>query len=187
MLLFVRAQRAVRRLKSGFNGVQRSMFELMRRLQYLADRAEAEYIISVKAMKAARKRISMFERENLHMCLETGCERPVAGKRIFIHCEAHFNNTEQRWFKDNLEAVGHAHPDEDEHPIVRAVEDSLIQREVELAKKNVQLKERALCEAYETSNAFWQRRHERSKFLPTGLLKRLKEHEQRLIDVDSDA
>lgn len=158
------------------------MMSILRRIQgllYLADLAAADYIVSVRRLKEAERRINQFERDNTHMCLRPGCDRPVAGKSAFTHCELHLTQIEQGWVKGGDEPAGF--PARKDSPFGKL----FAEINVDSACKAVKRKEEALREAYATSRAFWDTRRERNRLVPDHLSQRLSEYEADLIDVDA--
>ncbi|QNI30527.1 hypothetical protein H7849_15400 [Alloacidobacterium dinghuense] len=154
--------------------------ESLRNLLYLADQASANYIIEVKRLQEAERRITMHERQDTHMCLEAGCGKPVVGKLMFAHCEAHLDSYEKRWFKEDIESSPAPLPE------TKSRFDQIFEElEKEHAGKLVQLREQALAEAYKTVSTFWSARRERRRLLPEALCNRLVAHEALLIDIDA--
>ena len=67
-------------------------------LFHLANRAADEHI-SGKKTKPSEKRIDTHEKQGLPTCMETGCGSPVVGNGAYIHCEAHLDTLEKRWYR----------------------------------------------------------------------------------------
>ena len=153
--------------------------EGLNHFQYLADLAAAEYIITAKRIKTAEKRIELWRNQQKHMCMERGCDQPVVGKQIFLHCSRHLDDQETRWLKENVEQRGF----EAVHsgPLGKA----FLPLEIAAAQENSARKEIVLSDAFKLSESFWEERRLRRELLPQPLLRRLVLYEAELFDVDT--
>ncbi len=158
-------------------------------IAYLSYRTAADYIMAVKRMKLAEKRIDLWEGSGKDMCLHFGCLEAVISE-VVTNCEKHLDDREKRWLKE-IEAHRQGVPSDSapsptDHPSVEQLKKINQERNLELIKEYFQRKEDARKAAYQRSKEFWEERRLRGALLPPDLLRKLIDQEKRLIDVDDD-
>jgi hypothetical protein len=138
------------------------------------DEILAERMIKAGRLAWAEARVELHQREERHMCIETGCRRAVAGQRIFAHCEEHLDNHEKRLHEDQVEvqiSKGLWPKPLSDSPFSKVFDDTSYERE--FMQGNISKKEAALADAHNLLNDDRAHRKERRAFLPTELRERI--------------
>ncbi len=147
--------------------------EIIQRLG--GDQMVAERLMQAGRLDWAEDRVALWQREQRHMCLATGCRKPVAGKMIFAHCEEHLDKWEQGWWKDRAEdQIGTGEwPKISKHPISKIFDEHFAELDKDAIQQRIEMKDTALTAAYALLKQSDVDGMERKAFLPLHLRRKL--------------